>query len=57
MKRKRNDSERGEWVNNDEGLYDWWKSERISLTGFIEEHRSDIDAAIDRVLDKPPKGV
>lgn len=25
---KRNDSERAQWVNNDEGLYNWWKSTR-----------------------------
>jgi hypothetical protein len=23
---KRNDSERADWVQNDEGLYNWWKS-------------------------------
>lgn len=46
---KRNDSERAEWVQNDEGLYRWWKGERGSLRDFIKAHRSEIDLCIDAV--------
>lgn len=45
-----NDTERRNWVNNDEGLYNWWKSTRLSLTAFIRENRKEIDAAINPVI-------
>jgi len=46
-----NDDERKMWIENDEGLYDWWKSTHKSLTEFVRENRADIDAAIKPVLD------
>ena len=45
-----NDSERGQWIDNDEGLYDWWRSSHQSKRAFIRENRAEIDACIDRVL-------
>jgi hypothetical protein len=56
---KRNDSERRDWINNDEGLYDWARSWRARNRGnmrdFIRANRTEIDECIDRVLngDKP----
>lgn len=58
---RRNDDDRAQWVENDEGLYNW-KREWIrqnpgkgGLRGFIRAHREEIDQAIDSVLggDKP----
>lgn len=50
-----NDRDRENWINNDEGLYDWfnsWKRRNTGgMRGFIKEHREEIDAAIEPVVD------
>lgn len=38
-----NDQERRDWVQNDEGLYQWWTSTGMSLARFIQRHRDEID--------------
>ena len=50
-----NNTEREQWIDNDEGLYDWWKSSRLPKREFIRQNRAEIDAAIERVTsgDKP----
>lgn len=50
-----NDTERAQWVDNDEGLYNWWRSSGQSKRVFIRENRAEIDSAISRVTggDKP----
>ena len=45
-----NDTEREQWIDNDEGLYDWWKSSRLSKREFIRANRAEIDAAITPVI-------
>lgn len=45
-----NNSEREMWIRNDEGLYRWWKSTRLSMRKFIQEYKVEIDTAIDSVL-------
>jgi len=45
-----NNSEISQWVDNDEGLYNWWKSERCSKTAFIKSHRAELIACIQKVL-------
>lgn len=45
-----NDTDRAQWIDNDEGLYSWWKSSRQSKRAFIQENRKEIDAAIHPVL-------
>lgn len=45
-----NNSEREQWIDNDEGLYNWWRSSRLSKREFIKQNRDEIDAAINRVL-------
>lgn len=52
---RRNDKDREQWVDNDEGLYCWWRSSRKAKRSFIRENRAEIDQVIDRVLngDKP----
>lgn len=54
MGRRRNDDERRQWIENDEGpywLYWQWKYSRQSMTRFIRENRQEIDIEIDTVLD------
>jgi hypothetical protein len=50
-----NDTEREQWIDNDEGLYDWWRRSRQSKRAFIRANRAEIDAAILPVVegDKP----
>lgn len=44
-----NDRERAQWVDNDEGLYSWWKTSRLSKAKFIKGNRAEIDEVIDHV--------
>lgn len=44
-----NDNERSQWIDNDEGLYQLWKSSGLSKQNFIRLHRDNIDMAIDNV--------
>jgi hypothetical protein len=50
-----NNRERELWVNNDEGLYLWWKRSRLSLRNFIRENREELDALILAVLNREPR--
>lgn len=43
-----------EWVNNDEGLYNWWKSERVGIRTFIRENRDLLTEIINARLRKEP---
>lgn len=45
-----NNTEREQWVDNDEGLYNWWKRSKLSKRKFIQENRAEIDEAINNVL-------
>ena len=47
---RRNDEHRGQFIDNDEGLYDWWKSSKLSQREFIRQNRHEIDVAIDAVV-------
>lgn len=49
--RRLNDDERDQWIDNDEGLYRWWKSSRQSKRAFIRENRAELDRLILAVLD------
>ena len=49
--KRHNDAERSQWIDNDEGLYLWWKSSRMSKRNFIRQHRAEIDAAINNVTE------
>ena len=50
----KNDHERQLWVENDQGLYNWWKSSRQGITTFVRENREELDAAIARALNQEP---
>ena len=45
-----NDEVRAQWLDNDEGLYSWWRSSKQSKTAFIRANRAEIDAVIQNVL-------
>ena len=49
-----NDTDREEWVNNDEGLYRWWKSSGQSLRRFVRENRAELTKHINQQLNKEP---
>lgn len=44
-----NNDERQQWVENDEGLYNWWKRSRLSMREFLRTHREQIDDVIRNV--------
>lgn len=41
-----NDTERQQWVSNDESLYNWYRSSRLTLRQFVTLNRDDIDAHV-----------
>ncbi len=45
-------TEISQWIDNDEGLYDWWRSTRprVSKTQFIRDNRAELVSCINRVL-------
>lgn len=46
-----NNTERAQWIDNDEGLYSWWRSSRQSKRAFIRDNRAEIDSAIRNVTE------
>lgn len=42
-------SEIEQWIDNDEGLYDWYRSSRQSKRQFIRDNREAIATAINNV--------
>lgn len=44
-----NDKERAQWIDNDEGLYNLWRSSGESKASFIRGNRDGIDEAIRNV--------
>lgn len=52
---KLNNKAREQWILNHEGLYNWFKSERKSMSTFIRENRAEIDKVIRERFTKPPK--
>ena len=45
-----NNTDREQWIDNDEGLYNWWRSSHLSKREFIRQNRQEIDQAINNVL-------
>ena len=50
-----NDDDREQWINNDEGLYNWQRSSRLSMRNFIRQNRTELDAHILGRLNAPPR--
>lgn len=44
-----NDTERAQWIDNDEGLYNWKRSTGLSIREFIRQNRAEITAAIENI--------
>jgi len=49
-----NDQDRSQWIDNDEGLYNWWRLSHQSKTQFIKENRVELSECIMRVLNQKP---
>lgn len=45
-----NNSERSQWIDNHEGLYNWWKATGLSKREFIKINRASIDETIRMTL-------
>lgn len=39
-----------QWIDNDEGLYNWQRSSRLSKREFIRQNRAELEACINHVL-------
>lgn len=50
-----NNADREQWIDNDEGLYNWWRSSRQSKRQFIKDNREELDACINRALGREPQ--
>jgi hypothetical protein len=54
-----NDHERELWIQNDEGLYNWYQRESRHAPGgmraFIKRHKAEIDGIIRGVVQAPPR--
>lgn len=48
-----NDNDRAQWIDNDESLYNWWRSSRQSKRAFIRANRAELDTLIRKVRDAP----
>ena len=46
--------ERSLWIDNDEGLYNWWLTSRQSKGKFIKENREELDNYVNRRLNQKP---
>lgn len=49
-----NDADRSQWIDNDEGLYNWWRSSRQSKRVFIRENRVELTRLILEALNHKP---
>lgn len=50
-----NDTDRAQWIDNWEPLYNWWRAVRISKRKFIQLNRDEIDSIINAELHRPPQ--
>jgi hypothetical protein len=39
-----------QWIDNDEGLYNWFRGSRLSKREFIKQNKEELKACIDNVL-------
>jgi hypothetical protein len=54
-KRRHNDRERAEWIDNDETLHNLYQRHWSSKRVWIKEHRDLIDQVIDMRSEKPTR--
>ena len=48
-----NDTERSQWIDNDEGLYNWWKASKLPKSRFINLNRLLLTKFIEDRLNHP----
>jgi hypothetical protein len=48
-----NDSDREQWVMNDEGLYRWWRSTRQNISTFVRANRAELTRLINKAMGRP----
>jgi len=51
MRNTLNDTDREQWIDNDEGLYNWWRSSRLSKREFIRQNRDELTQIILNIRD------
>lgn len=49
-----NTEDLNQWIDNDEGLYNWWKGSRQSKRQFIQENRQELKDCILGFLNRKP---
>jgi hypothetical protein len=49
-----NDKDLAQWIDNDEGLYNWWRGSRMAKGKFIKENRAELQTLIRAVLERKP---
>lgn len=47
-----NNTDRADWIDNNESLYRWWLSSGLSKREFISLNRTEIDMVISKELGK-----
>ena len=47
-----NNDNRIDWINNDEKLYLWWRSEKIGIYKFIKNNKKELDIYIKTKLEE-----
>ncbi len=47
-------AEIAQWIDNDEGLYNWKRSSRLPLSKFITENREELTRLILAVVNREP---
>ena len=49
-----NNTDRRQWIDNDEHLYTWQRLSGLPMREFIKEHRADLDEYINGIRNRPP---
>lgn len=49
-----NAEDRRQWIENDEGLYQWWKGSGVGLYRFERENRAELNRIIRAELERGP---
>ena len=49
-----NDADREQWINNDEGLYNWWKRSGLPMRKFIKANREELTRLILATMNRIP---
>jgi len=50
MEKLVSNKEIADWIDNDEGLYNWFNRSRMSKAKFIKENKQELSDCINRVL-------